>query len=192
MINTFIFRAINICSKPDLLQSELDYLRAVAIDRGFSPAIIDRCVRKFSKINNSSFKPELNKGLVVLPFYPKISYKISSILKKFDFFTVFSPVNKLCFSNLKDSRIPSNNWGIYKISCQCGLSYIGQTKRALRFRLNEHKNDVKNQELNKSTIAVHCWNFDHNFDFFPASIIQHCSSILNLDFYEAYHIKKKF
>ena len=66
--NTFVFRAINICSRPDLLQSELDYLRAVAIDRGFSPTIIDRCVRKFSKLKNSSFKPELNKSLVVLPF----------------------------------------------------------------------------------------------------------------------------
>ena len=64
-----------------------------------------------------------------------------------------------------------NCWGIYSVSCQCGLSYIGQTKRRLIFRLNEHKLNIRNQETNKSAIAKQCWENDHTFNFHSAKII---------------------
>ena len=34
------------------------------------------------------------KNVVVLPFYPKVSFQIAKILKSFNFSIVFSPVNK--------------------------------------------------------------------------------------------------
>ena len=128
--------------------------------------------------------------MVVLPFYPKVSFQIAKILKSFNFSTVFSPVNKMQFTNLKDPIISLNSWGIYQVSCQCGLSYIGQTKRALKQHLKEHEVYVKNQDLARSWIAKHCWVNGHRFDFSSAGIIQKCSSSPDLDFCEAYHSLK--
>ena len=173
------------------MNSELIYLKAIAIDRGYSTNVIDHAVKKFSNpLNKRSRNISEHKNLVVLPYYPKISHQISNILRKFKIHSIFAPVNKLKFTCLKDPVPTLNNWGIYEISCQCGLSYIGQTKRALKFRLKEHQNYVKNQDVNKSSIAQHCWNTNHNFNFTSAAIIQKCPSYLDLDFFEAFHIHK--
>jgi hypothetical protein len=189
--NTFIFRAINICSTSELLTSELIYLKAVALDRGYSTSIIDSIYKKFTKPNRSMKISDSNSNIpLVLPFYPKISQQIAKILKRFDFNVIFSPVKKVRFSNLKHPIDNLNCWGIYSISCQCGLSYIGQTKRALKFRLKEHENYVKNQDLKRSSIAQHCWSTSHRFLFSSATIVHKCSSVLDLDFWEAYHILK--
>ena len=83
-----------------------------------------------------------------------------------------------------------NCWGIYTISCQCGLSYIGQTKCRLCVCLNEHKLDIHNQEINKSPIAEHCRENDHTFNFHSAKIICKPTSVFELDFLDAYYIHK--
>ena len=44
---------------------------------------------------------------------------------------------------------------MYKISClDCKSKYIGQTKRQLKFRVNEHKRNVKS-DGSKSEVARH-------------------------------------
>ena len=188
--NTYVHRAIKICSNQDLLNAELNYLRAVAIDRGFSPKIVDRAVTKFSTPRDRKPISDSVHNLAVIPYYPIVSSKIAKILKKFNFKTVFVPINKLKFTNTKDKIPVLNNWGIYQIFCQCGLSYIGQTKRALKIRLNEHRNNVKKQDIQRSSIAEHSWSNGHVFDFDSAKIIQKCSSSLDLDFFETFHIRK--
>lgn len=67
------------------------------------------------------------------------------------------PVNKVAFSNRKDPNDRHNSWGIYKNYCECGLSYIGQTKHAFGFRLREQENYIRNfvHELDKYIIAKH-------------------------------------
>jgi len=42
-----------------------------------------------------------------------------------------------------NSTVLFYNWGIYKISCHYGQSYIDQTKRALKQRLKEHETYFK-------------------------------------------------
>ena len=50
----------------------------------------------------------------------------------------------------------------YQLSCTCGKSYIGQTKRNLKFRLNEHKPS----NSYKSDISKHLLeNSSHLIDF---------------------------
>ena len=131
-----------------------------------------------------------HNNIITLPFFPQISNQISNILKKFKFHTIFYPTNKIRFSFIKDPIGIDNNWGIYEISCQRNLKYIGQTKRALKYRINEHKNYVKKEELAKSSIAAHCWSNNHVFNFSSPKIIQKCSNIYHLDFLEAFHILK--
>ena len=46
---TYVYRAFNVCSDSFLLRKELNYLKSVAIKRGFSPSIINQAVKKFTK-----------------------------------------------------------------------------------------------------------------------------------------------
>lgn len=150
--------------------------------------MINSIYNRFTKRKIPREKPVSTKNLIILPYYPKISHLIYKILKEYDFEITFKPVNKLNFSNLKDPINPFSEWGIYKIPCECGLSYIGQTKRTLKVRLAEHERCVRNGEIQRSAIAKHSWSNSHHFNFSSSTIIQKCSSILDLNFWEAFHI----
>ena len=68
------------------------------------------------------------------------------------------------FSSPKDSIPIENRSGIYFIPCSsCNLGYIGQIRRRLKTRLDEHRRKVKNEEIYTSSIAFHCWSYNHYF-----------------------------
>ncbi|KAJ0169584.1 hypothetical protein K1T71_014769 [Dendrolimus kikuchii] len=55
---------------------------------------------------------------------------------------------------------PSNQWepentDYDKLDCECGLSYIGQTKRSIKTRVKEHIADMKHTRSTKSAISEH-------------------------------------
>ncbi|CAK1589756.1 unnamed protein product [Parnassius mnemosyne] len=52
-------------------------------------------------------------------------------------------------------HIPLQDVGVYKLDCECGLSYIGQTKRSIKFCLKEHIADLKHRRSGKSAICEH-------------------------------------
>jgi predicted GIY-YIG superfamily endonuclease len=45
--------------------------------------------------------------------------------------------------------------GVYRIPCECGLVYIGETGRNLSVRLKEHKTNCEKAEQDKSAVAKH-------------------------------------
>ena len=53
-------------------------------------------------------------------------------------------------------RIPCSN---------CPASYIGQTKRRLHQRIEEHKRAVRQADFNSSALAEHAWNHSHPVDW---------------------------
>ena len=53
---------------------------------------------------------------------------------------------------------------VYKLKCSCGHSYIGQTKRNLKFRLDEHNPLKSNHQA--TDVAKHLYTYpDHFMDF---------------------------
>jgi predicted GIY-YIG superfamily endonuclease len=50
--------------------------------------------------------------------------------------------------------------GIYKIPCECGKVYIGQTGRSIQLRYKEHERHIRLVQPNKSAVAEH--NFNHD------------------------------
>ena len=59
---------------------------------------------------------------------------------------------------------------MYKIPCHdCEVSYIGETKRTLEKRIQEHKYAVKVCDRNNG-IAVHTWDKEHRPDWEAAEI----------------------
>ena len=41
---TFVNRALNICSDPISFNSEIQYLKVIALDRGYNPSIVDKAL----------------------------------------------------------------------------------------------------------------------------------------------------
>ena len=62
-------------------------------------------------------------------------------------------------------NVPSVRGYAYSTSCSsCNFGYIGQTKRCLKDRLDEHCCKVKNEDMYSSSIASFSWSYNHNFD----------------------------
>ena len=64
---------------------------------------------------------------------------------------------KQLLRSLKDVTPPEEKSGIYQINCQigCPARYIGQTKRKIKDRLQEHLNHFRNGEEQRSAVALH-------------------------------------
>ena len=100
-----------------------------------------------------------SRGIAIIPYVPKLSEKLKSILLRHGIRTVFKPPQKLggLLSSFKDAIEPGYRQGaIYKINCSdCDQCYIGETKRWFETRKKEHMRDVKmattTQQLSLST-----------------------------------------
>lgn len=82
-----------------------------------------------------------------------------------------------------------NNWGIYQICCQCGLSYIGQSNQALKFRVKEHQSSTRNRHSTsqlQTTAGVTTMFLISKEPLLSSA----CQSNLDLDFFEALHVRE--
>ena len=50
--------------------------------------------------------------------------------------------------------------GIYKIPCECGKVYIGQSGRSIQLRLKEHDRHIRLAQPDKSAVAQNSFNHD--------------------------------
>lgn len=78
-----IFLALKICSDSKLFNNEITYIKATAINCGFSLNIIDRILSKIPTVTGSVRVNKEFKNVIFLPLFLKISTLISYILNKF-------------------------------------------------------------------------------------------------------------
>ena len=77
---------------------------------------------------------------------------------------------------------------MYSISCSCGQNYIGETKRNLEARLKEHQTATRQGETNKSAIAEHAWEEQHQPQSNNIKMIDHVRNENILLIKEGLHI----
>ena len=115
--------------------------------------------------------------------------KIASILKPFNFRVL--PLVKKSFNYIiKLGKDVTDKWDrtnvVYKFTCKsCPASYVRETKRALRTRINEHKKN-NNPE---AVVYQHTKNFSHGFDWNNVKIIDCESNYKKRIISEMIHIK---
>ena len=51
--------------------------------------------------------------------------------------------------------------GIYKMPCECGKVYIGQSGRSIQLRIKEHERHIRLFQPKKSAVAEHSFNNNH-------------------------------
>ncbi|CAK1600830.1 unnamed protein product [Parnassius mnemosyne] len=77
-------------------------------------------------------------------------------LKRDSIKTYFKPQKKISkFLPSVNCNIALQDAGVYKLDCECGLSYIGQTKRSIKTRVKEHIAEVKHRRSGKSAVCEH-------------------------------------
>ena len=118
-----------------------------------------------------------NKPFVSLPYVEGLSEKISGILRTYNINTAFKNHKNLnsIFQQTKDKlTIEQASNIVYSVPCKgnnCKAVYIGQTKRFLKNRLNEHKNNIRETPNKQNALTKHTIEKDHFFDFVNTKIL---------------------
>ncbi|CAG9569802.1 unnamed protein product [Danaus chrysippus] len=140
-------RAQHLCDA-DHLEAELQHVRR-ALTINSLP--VPRQHRK-----NQMKPPTVERQPAILPYVKGVTDRIGNILKKVSIKTIYKPHKKVSqFLRPIKSNIPLQQAGVYKLDCDCGLSYIGQTKRSIGTRVREHISDVRNRRASKSAVCEH-------------------------------------
>jgi len=108
------------------------------------------------------------KKVIVFSYIKPITELMTSIINKPNHIIGYRCLNKLNkFVKIHKDKEPrsSNNNVIYKISCKnYDATYVGQTKKQLKTRLREHKNNIRQDHSKLSVVSEHNINFNHVFN----------------------------
>ncbi|EZA51733.1 hypothetical protein X777_09489, partial [Ooceraea biroi] len=86
----------------------------------------------------------------------KIPKKLDCIIKR----------GKDVLTNLQKTNV------VYRIDCkECSCCYVGQTKRHLKTRVNEHICDIKKDVSCQSVVSNHRLCHNHNFDWCNTKVL---------------------
>ena len=215
LVRTLYHRACMICS-PEMLKAETDKIKKILVGNGYPLELINRVIKSYDDKRGKPklFGPDKYPAVLKLPYLGNASRlfekKVQEIVQKNynqvkpRIIFVSKPVISL---KLKDP-IPTLNKSciIYKFKCFCDKSYIGQTSRHLRTRLNEHipkcilrfideKTKIKTKAVvnatKRSSIAEHLVNSTNcanNYDPSRFKILYNCTSSMDLVRLEAISI----
>ena len=125
---------------------------------------------------------------ISLPFNENFD-KIVTILKPYNF-RILPLVEKSLSSVIRLGKDPTKKCDktnvVYKFFCKsCPASYVGETKRTIKIRINEHQ---KNNNL-ESVVPQHRKNFLHDFDWDNTLILDHEANYKKRILSEMIHIK---
>ena len=215
LVRTLYHRACMICS-PEMLKTETEKIKKILVGNGYPLELINRVIKLYDDKRGKPklFGPDKYPAVLKLPYLGNASRlfekKVQEIVQKNynqvkpRIIFVSKPVISL---KLKDP-IPTLNKSciVYKFKCFCDKSYIGQTTRHLRTRLNEHipkcilrfideKTKIKTKAVvnatKRSSIAEHLVNSTNcakNYDSSRFKILYNCTSSMDLVRLEAISI----
>ena len=156
-------RAKHLTSKPSAISEEKKHLSSVLISNGYPSSF----VRKLTKTTRPTANKEPTqkfKSTAVLPYIKGVSEVLRRCLQQQGVRTVFKSDTTLR-SHLvrpKDTLEPTKQEGVvYKIPCECGKVYIGETGRAIQDRIKEHDRNIRLARTQTSAVSEHANETGH-------------------------------
>jgi len=105
------------------------------------------------------------KSTAVLPYLKGVSEPLLRCLQQQGIRTIFKSDTTLR-SHLvrpKDTVDPDKQDGVvYRIPCECGKVYIGETGRSMQKRIKEHDRDIRLARTQTSTVSEHANKTGHH------------------------------
>ena len=202
LIMCFLHRAKSICSTYELYLKEVQKLRLIFNNNGYSNWFIHNTLKKFeeqSAAKNNSQKTEKDFFTLGLPYFGNSSRQFAKKLiflvkRKFDvdtnvYYTTFKTGFYFQLKCSTPLSLMSNV--VYKFNCSCDadLSYIGMTTRHLSVRVREHLHLKVRSAVGKHIDNCHvCKQKPVGVKDFK--IMRACSTEYNTKIQEALLIKK--
>ena len=194
----FLARAKRICSDR-YLHDEIEFLIKVFEENGHNAEKLRMIAKDYTKDSdtiseeNSSDVGGVEKQPVAcIPWVPVLGPKLRKLLKKRGVKTVFTAGRNLkdILCNHKTKLAPNSYPGIYKLSCECGGAYIGETKRKISVRIAEHEKDVFNGRWDKSGASEHAKTCTSSFKWSEGETMAVESNYMRRKVREALEIRK--
>ena len=141
-------RAERVCKGVNVTK-EKEHLCNVFVANGYPEEMTRKSLNK-RKAKEVSQREEVEErtDTLCLPYIQGLSEKVEKAMKDLKIRTVFKTTLTLrrCLTKVKTPADPINTKGVvYKIPCECGRVYVGETGRTLKQRITEHKRAVKNR-----------------------------------------------
>ena len=114
--------------------------------------------------NNNAEPANDFKATAVLPYVKGLSQQLRRCLQQQGVRAVFKSETTLRSQLVrpKDAVDPAKQDGVvYKIPCECGKVYIGQTRRLMQDRIKEHNRDIRLARTETSAVSEHAPNTRH-------------------------------
>ena len=191
VIQGFFLRAYRLCD-PNYLDTEIrtifDTFSRLGYKNPFISSAMHKARTKFHGLTQRIQQAEDLKTISI-PYFsgleslqrPFLHHNIRLV------FTFPNTIKKLLIKNGPKSDVES---GVYLVPCQeCPEVYIGETKRSLKIRLDEHKRDVR-FGVESNAIFVHSSNNDHPINWENSKIIYKTKDKVVSTFIESIFIKK--
>ena len=179
VIFNMVDRAI-ILSNETFHKKNLEIVKNTLILNNYPKKFIDKYLTiRFKKLKKNNFQLNNNKELknkyknslkIPLPYQKDLYEDINKIIKPFDLHAIprsFYDQSKIVIKGKDKTTLDLQTNSVYKINCkQCPASYVGESKRRLFIRKQEHQKNYNN------VINGHCQTLNHTFDFKNTSILE--------------------
>ena len=130
--------------KSSVISEEKKHLSSVLVSNDYPSSFVRKLAKTTRATANKEPAQEF-KSTAILPYIKGVSAVLRRGLQHQGIRTVFKSDTTLRSHSVRptDAVEPSKQDGIvYKISCECGKMYIGETGRSMRERLMEHDRDI--------------------------------------------------
>jgi len=194
-------------SHPEFHKDNFDLIINVLLDNGYPLNLILSTIKRrlYCRFQTHDFhkKTESENSQVInsLPFFtvPYVSCtakKFIQFFKNISFcklsFSCLNKLNKFIKVHKDHLSTFSRSNVVYKIDCSnCDASYVGQTKRLLKYRIGEHRNHIKRNSNQVSVITNHRITFEHDFDWNNVRVLNEETNYRKRLISEMIHIKNQ-
>lgn len=109
-------------------------------------------------------------GFFTIPYSKKLSDIIFKFCRKTNnivtiTYKTFNKLNKFIKIHKDSIEFDHKTNLVYQINCNsCKVFYVGQTKRKLKTRIKEHRNQINHNSNNISVVTEHRLQTSHDFD----------------------------
>jgi hypothetical protein len=138
---------------------------------------------------------EMAKKIIVFPYIRKTSEKAAALIDRSKFIIGLRCINRIdnyikVHKDKTDYMCKNNT--VYKIECNnCNATYVGQTKRHLKTRINEHMKNRTLDESRHSVVTSHMIEHNHSFKWQDATILDSEPNYKKRLISEMLHIKEQ-
>ena len=192
---TAVHRLKSVPLSPEKFEKERQFLKSVAVSNGFQSKIIDDIIQQKDRPRRTEDPVSNDESQrIVLPYNKHLCKGLHKIFNKYNLKVIFKSINSLrsLLGSPKDPIEEKEKSGVYEIKCgDCEKSYIGQTKRNIKTRFNEHINYYKYNHLGSSGLGNHLINTRHKTKNLQLKLLKEVNKEEHLLYWESLFIQAR-